>query len=224
MGPPRVLLGAATALAAGLIIRCARWDRRMPRSLLHLPRRRYRRLPPPPAASPSHLPLTPAPHCRRLSPGYKLNRLLNRNLHLFSGPQRTQLRQLAASGSQAHLLRNWPSPGVRDGAKRALVAKAAAGAPSGELEAARLGERAQHACERRCRAHGRLWRQPCRSLRPRPATALCPLFSPPRHQNRAARGAGGAQAGAAAGAPRGREGGRLLLASLSACSCMLCWC
>ncbi len=45
----------------------------------------------------------------------------------------------ASSRSKAHLLRHWPAPGVKDGAKRALVAAAAAGAPSGELEAARLG-------------------------------------------------------------------------------------
>ncbi|KAL4433270.1 hypothetical protein ABPG77_003318 [Micractinium sp. CCAP 211/92] len=74
---------------------------------------------------------------RRLSPTSKLNRMLNNNLRLFSPEQRVQLQTLA-SGRRKHLLRHWPAPGRRDDVKRALVAKAAAGAPSGELEAARL--------------------------------------------------------------------------------------
>ncbi|PRW44843.1 prolyl endopeptidase-like isoform A [Chlorella sorokiniana] len=75
---------------------------------------------------------------RRLAPASRLNRLLNRNLHLFAPSERTQLQTLASSRSKSHLLRHWPAPGVKDGAKRALVAAAAAGAPSSELEAARL--------------------------------------------------------------------------------------
>lgn len=76
--------------------------------------------------------------CRRLSPTSKLNRMLNNNLRLFGPEQRAQLQTLAG-GRHKHLLRHWPAPGRRDEAKRALVAKAAAGAASGELEAARLG-------------------------------------------------------------------------------------
>ncbi|PSC70317.1 Protease 2 [Micractinium conductrix] len=73
---------------------------------------------------------------RRISPSSKLNRLMNGNLRLFPAAQRAQLHSLA--GNSPHLLRHWPRPGVRDAAKRALVAKAAAGAPSGDVEAARL--------------------------------------------------------------------------------------
>ena len=62
---------------------------------------------------------------------------MNGNLRLFPAAQRAQLHSLA--GNSPHLLRHWPRPGVRDAAKRALVAKAAAGAPSGDVEAARLG-------------------------------------------------------------------------------------
>lgn len=124
---------------------------------------------PPAHASPDSRPLR-----RRLAPSCRLNRLINRNLHLFSASERVQLEALvscgptcvlydrhaallsfrryhtrflalpalpsqASSRSKAHLLRHWPAPGVKDGAKRALVAAAAAGASSGELEAARLG-------------------------------------------------------------------------------------
>lgn len=64
--------------------------------------------------------------------------MLNNNLRLFGPEQRAQLQTLAG-GRHKHLLRHWPAPGRRDDAKRVLVAKAAAGAPSGELEAARLG-------------------------------------------------------------------------------------
>lgn len=76
--------------------------------------------------------------CRRCSPGYKLNRLMNNNLSLFQGAQRRQVQTLAG-GRHAFLLRHWPKPGVNDSAKRALVAKAAAGAPSSEVEQARIG-------------------------------------------------------------------------------------
>ncbi|KAI3426332.1 hypothetical protein D9Q98_008705 [Chlorella vulgaris] len=74
---------------------------------------------------------------RRCSPGYKLNRLMNNNLSLFQGAQRRQVQTLAG-GRHAFLLRHWPKPGVNDSAKRALVAKAAAGAPSSEVEQARI--------------------------------------------------------------------------------------
>lgn len=86
--------------------------------------------------APRHKSILPA--CRRLSPTSKLNWMLNNNLRLFNPEQRAQLQTLA-SGRRKHLLRHWPAPGRRDDVKRALVAKAAAGAPSGELEAARLG-------------------------------------------------------------------------------------
>lgn len=43
-------------------------------------------------------------------------------------------------GSQKHLLRSWPRPGVNDDAKRRLLSAAAAASSAAELEATRLGE------------------------------------------------------------------------------------
>ena len=133
MAPHRaVLLTASAAVAASLLLRWVRVSCKVPDAAkipLH-----FSGSPPPPAATRRR-----PPHARRrLHPGFKLNRLLNNNLRLFSGDQRRQLRTLAG-GSQAFLLRHWPPPGVRDAAKRLLVARAAAGAPSSELEEARLG-------------------------------------------------------------------------------------
>ena len=227
-GPIPMLATAATAAAAA----CAC----VAQALLPLPQAPGALLPPQPPDQPQ-----PAP-VRRLGAGAaggagELRAGMWGRSHaaprssctaMPASPRSPHLPPQASSRSKAHLLRHWPAPGVKDGAKRALVAAAAAGAPSGELEAARLGGwapalpcclmrvccRTQDA-QRVCHAASHGWGRETSTAAARlPAPCCNPVPAPAPFPLRCTRPSGGPRGGAAAapaGDARRRAGGPLLL-------------
>ena len=77
---------------------------------------------------------------RRLIPNYRLNRMMNGNLKLFStSKDRNLLHRLASNASSRYILKGWPSRGTGDPLKHRLIAAAASSTTdSAELESARL--------------------------------------------------------------------------------------
>lgn len=66
--------------------------------------------------------------CNKMRPRMKLNRLISGNLRLFSSSERRAIQHLANDPAKKHILRYWPKPGIRDSAKRHLIALARSGA------------------------------------------------------------------------------------------------
>lgn len=79
---------------------------------------------------------------RRLNPSFRLNRLLNGNLRLFTTSSERRRLSAIAAGPKRYLLQGWPKPGINDAQKRTLVAalgdEGGKGSEAAAIESARL--------------------------------------------------------------------------------------